>query len=340
MFDEQSFALLKDSQGNLIYGKGPFTRSPEPLNEGISFYLNDFTLTSDTPWLIPSEFEYLDSNKLANLTPSNVKGFEWSNPSMELFTEQFHKIEESMRFNGLLKTVPVTVSTSKLDDLDLIFPEIVKRGINTASPSHFYAYRESKLGFAGLSPEILFEINNNKLRTMALAGTAHENNFDDFLNDKKEHIEHQIVVESLRRRLSEFGPILESQRKTINLGGIIHFLTEFEVELTNVNSISYILKQIHPTPAIGTVPRNENTLKSLSHFRNQANSPPMFAAPFGVKVNDNFISYIMIRGLFFENDTISLPSGCGITENSVLNSEWDELALKRQWVKDTFGLNL
>ena len=48
----------------------------------------------------------------------------------------------------------------------------------------------------------------------------------------------------------------------------------------------------------------------------------------------------MIRGLFFENDTISLPSGCGITENSVLNSEWDELALKRQWVKDTFGLNL
>ena len=66
----------------------------------------------------------------------------------------------------------------------------------------------------------------------------------------------------------------------------------------------------------------------------------MFAAPFGVKVNDNFISYIMIRGLFFENDTISLPSGCGITENSVLKSEWDELALKRQWVKDTFGLNL
>ena len=340
MFDEPSFALLKDSKGQLIYGHGPFTRSSEPLDIGISFYLNDFNLTSDEPWLIPSNFQYIDNKQFLNLTRSNIKKLDWSNPSIDLFSEQFNKIKDSMKSNGLLKTVPVTVTNSKLDDLDLIFPEIVKRGMNTTGPSHFYAYRESKLGFAGLSPEILFEINDNKLRTMALAGTAHENDFEDFLKDKKEHIEHQIVVESLRRRLSEFGPILESQRKTINLGGIIHFLTEFEVELTNVNSISYILKQIHPTPAIGTVPRNESTLKTLSDFRNQANSPPMFASPFGVKVNDNFISYIMIRGLFFENDTISLPSGCGITKNSVLNSEWDELALKRQWVKDTFGLNL
>ena len=59
-----------------------------------------------------------------------------------------------------------------------------------------------------------------------------------------------------------------------------------------MKKVIYILKQIHPTPAIGTVPRNKNTLKSLSHFRKQANSPPMFAAPFGVKVNDNFICII------------------------------------------------
>ena len=340
MFDEQSFALLEDSRGRLIYGKGPFIESSTPSVDGICFFLNNFNLSNEEPWLIPSEFSIIDSKDHFWSTEFDIERLQWMDPTIDLFSDQFNSIKDSMRSNGLLKTVPVTVSSSKFNDLSSIFPKIVKNGIKVNGPSHFYAFRNSSYAFAGLSPEILFEINNNTLRTMALAGTTHADNLETFLEDQKEINEHQIVVDSLRRRLSEFGAIVESERKTLNVGGIIHFLTEFEVTLSEFASIDHILKQIHPTPAIGTVPRNTNTLNTLNLLRKQSNSPSMFAAPFGVKVDGNFISYIMIRGVFFDGNTLSLPTGCGITKYSDLNSEWDELALKRQWVKDTFGLNL
>ncbi len=340
MFDEQSFALLEDSKGRLVQGIGPFIESSFPSEEGVSFYLNDFNLSNEKPWLIPSDFVVLDTEDSFFKTESYHGELEWIDPEIDLFSEQFNSIKDSMSSTELLKTVPVTVSKSKINNFSSIFPKIIKNGVKVNGPSHFYAYRNSSYGFAGLSPEILFEINDNKLRTMALAGTTQSDELESFINDQKEINEHQIVVDSLRRRLSEFGTIVESERKTLNLGGITHFLTEFEVTLGEFPSISHILKQIHPTPAIGTVPRNKNTLNSLNLLRKKSESPSMFAAPFGVKIDRDFISYIMIRGVFLDENTISLPTGCGITTNSNLHSEWDELALKRLWVKDAFGLNL
>ena len=85
-----------------------------------------------------------------------------------------------------------------------------------------------------------------------------ESNLENFNLDQKEEIEHQIVVDSLRRRLGKYGTISESERRTHNLGGIVHFLTDIKIKLKQQLSISEVLKQIHPTPAVGTVPRNKS----------------------------------------------------------------------------------
>ena len=338
MFNTQQYALIRNSEGNFVYGEGPFTSSDKPTQSGVSFYLNNYDLTNQTPWLIPDSWKLLDRNELLDFQSNSIEKLNWKDPSVKSFEVQFNDIQKSIKGGVLKKTVPVVSSTAFTDDRESLMRSLIIKGARNEGPSFLYAFQNSSCGFVGLSPELLFELDEKTIRTMALAGTSSESNLENFILDKKEEIEHQIVVDSLRRRLGKYGAISESEKRTHNLGGIVHFLTDIKIRLKQKLSISEVLKQIHPTPAIGTVPRNKTNFSQLKSLRESSSTPEMFAAPFGVKLNQSFFSFIMIRGLFFDNSSISLPTGCGITENSILENEWDELALKRHWVKNEFDL--
>ena len=338
MFNTQQYALVKNSEGNFVYGEGPFTSCDKPAQSGVSFYLNNYDLTNQTPWLIPDSWKLLDRNELLNFQINSIEKLNWKDPSVKSFEVQFNDIQKSIKGGVLKKTVPVVSSTACTDDRESLMRSLIIKGARNEGPSFLYAFQNSSCGFVGLSPELLFELDEKTIRTMALAGTSSESNLENFILDEKEEIEHQIVVDSLRRRLGKYGAISESEKRTHNLGGIVHFLTDIKIKLKQKLSISEVLKQIHPTPAIGTVPRNKSNFSQLKSLRKSSSTPEMFAAPFGVKLNQSFFSFIMIRGLFFDNSSISLPTGCGITENSILENEWDELALKRHWVKNEFDL--
>tara|TARA_B100000927_G_scaffold167096_1_gene134716 strand:+ start:554 stop:1570 length:1017 start_codon:yes stop_codon:yes gene_type:complete len=338
VFNTQQYALIRNSEGNFVYGEGPFTSSDKPTQSGVSFYLNNYDLTNQTPWLIPDSWKLLDRNELLDFQSNSIEKLNWKDPSVKSFEVQFNDIQKSIKGGVLKKTVPVVSSTAFTDDRESLMRSLIIKGARNEGPSFLYAFQNSSCGFVGLSPELLFELDEKTIRTMALAGTSSESNLENFILDEKEEIEHQIVVDSLRRRLGKYGAISESEKRTHNLGGIVHFLTDIKIKLKQKLSISEVLKQIHPTPAIGTVPRNKSNFSQLKSLRKSSSTPEMFAAPFGVKLNQSFFSFIMIRGLFFDNSSISLPTGCGITENSILENEWDELALKRHWVKNEFDL--
>ena len=174
---------------------------------------------------------------------------------------------------------------------------------------------------------------------MALAGTSNSDNNTLFENDDKELHEHQLVVDSLNRRLNFFGSIQESQREILDIGGMIHFLSKFSVTLSKEHKIDDIIRSLHPTPALGTVPRTNATIDLLNQFRSDFNVPPMFGSPFGIKIGNFFESIVLIRGLFFTTNSLQLPTGCGIVEGSLIDKEWDELAFKSRWVKSSLGLN-
>ena len=66
MFNTQQYALVKNAEGNFVYGEGPFTSSDEPAESGVSFYLNNYDLTNQNPWLIPNSWRLLDKTDLIN----------------------------------------------------------------------------------------------------------------------------------------------------------------------------------------------------------------------------------------------------------------------------------
>ncbi len=336
----EDFALIELSDRRIFLGKGPFNRESTPAPTGISFYVNDFNLSETCPWYIPTSYEEIkadDIDQLANDVP--IPKILWNDPDHTDFRECFDLISKLREDGVLQKAVPAVTSTASIADPSQLCLRLVKSSFPHLGSLSSYAFSVEGSGFVGLSPEQIFKLESSKLHTMALAGTANSEDNVFFEKDSKEQHEHQLVVESIRRRLGDLGRVEESERQTLDIGGMVHFLSNFTVSLNEVRSIDEIIKSLHPTPALGTVPRTTEASEALNQVRAKLKVPPMFGSPFGIKVDDFFEAFVLIRGLFFNENTIHLPTGCGIVHGSKIDSEWDELAFKRRWVKSSFGLN-
>jgi menaquinone-specific isochorismate synthase len=71
----------------------------------------------------------------------------------------------------------------------------------------------------------------------------------------------------------------------------------------------------------------------LFDWRNRLGCPAQFGAPFGIWDHGRFDAVVAIRGIWWRQNHLALPAGCGIIEASRLVNEWRELRLKRESVK-------
>jgi menaquinone-specific isochorismate synthase len=332
------FALAQLSDGSFIVGSAPFLSSAEPATEGVSFYVNDFTLSESRPWRIPHQWAKFDSiNELPVHDPQSP-GMDWEEPDFTAFATVFKSLKEELKRGELVKTVPVVSARCRISDSTHLAQMLVSAAVPADESSSMYAFQDNGNGFAGLTPERLFRIDGKTLQAMALAGTSPSGSSESFAHDAKEKYEHRLVVETLRDRLAGFGEVIEGDREIIDVGGMVHFLTRFHVILDASPVINEVIKTLHPTPAVGVVPGNSKFMQALCEQRTLSGIPVAFGAPFGVKVEECFESFVLIRGVFWDRGNAFLPSGCGIVSESQLQSEWRELTLKRNWVKQAFSL--
>jgi menaquinone-specific isochorismate synthase len=134
-------------------------------------------------------------------------------------------------------------------------------------------------------------------------------------------------------KLLDLGSLDRREREILRLGSIVHFHTSISVELENNLDPQRLLRRLHPTPALGPLPRTDQTMAMLNDWRIRLGCPKEFGAPFGVWDSGSFEAVVAIRGLWWKGREISLPAGCGMIEASRLVNEWRELRLKREAVK-------
>ena len=106
-----NFALLEIEPGMVVLGRGPFVRHAElPLEPGVSaFYVDDFSLGTGKPWLVPSELELLTPDTPWPF-PSGGVEVAWSEPDAEGFHRVFDEVAAVLGTRGVggaLKMVPV-----------------------------------------------------------------------------------------------------------------------------------------------------------------------------------------------------------------------------------------
>ena len=68
---------------------------------------------------------------------------------------------------------------------------------------------------------------------------------------------------------------------------------------------------LHPTPALGSQPRTEETLAQLDDWRSRLRCPPHFGAPFGLLLDGDFFCLVGIRSMSWQGRRLALCTGGG-----------------------------
>jgi menaquinone-specific isochorismate synthase len=330
--NSQSTAWLSRRDGSVIIGHGPFEASSSPPENEVAFYVQDFALSSKKPWNIPARCELLASHEFASFWPTSAPlHCDWASLEASRFSVIFQEIMSCIHGGIFEKTVPVVTESGIATSIP--GPAIIAAMSKQSAPLHSYGWVGPDGGFAGATPELLFSLNDSRLETMALAGTAKSEDREVFAVDEKEIREHEYVAQTLVSKLADLGHVERLPREILDLGPIVHFLTTIGLNLSSPLSAENLLKRLHPTPALGPLPRTDQTLAKLFSWRALLGCPEEFGAPFGLWDNGRFDAIVAIRGIWWNGHQLRLPAGCGIIEASRLVNEWRELRLKREAVK-------
>jgi len=335
-------ALFRLPGGRAWIGQGPFESLAEAPAEGGVFYVNDFDLSDKRPWKKPSQLVEVSADSLAQkagwngATPPKIQ---WAKPSTEWFKMAFRRIRREVLSKRLEKMVPVLTERGTITQGDPV--RLLEKVMTAPTNTWGYGWVQAGQGFLGATPELLFRAQGSSVETMALAGTAKPGAQEAFLTDVKEIEEHEIVVRYLTERLNALGNVERDPRGLCQAANLLHFQTNLRVMLDQTMDPGALVTQLHPTPAVGCLPREEHWLTKLREYRTQLDVPSFFGAPFGfIEPGQGSTCHMVvaIRGLGWTKDEAQLPSGCGIVGGSAFDHEWRELRLKRESVVTMLGL--
>lgn len=179
------------------------------------------------------------------------------------------------------------------------------------------------LEWMGASPEQLLGVNNGMATSMSLAGTRAIGINEPW--GKKELNEQAIVTEYLeliyKNHCSNVGT---TNTETLAAGTIEHLLTKISGQLTSESELMPLLLNLHPTPAVGAMPKQE-----IDFVLNQENHQRKLYAGFWGLVGPNHCNlYVNLRCFEITDSEIIFYAGGGITSSSDPEAEWEETERK------------
>ena len=248
------------------------------------------------------------------------------------------------------------VETRNLDSIVLFQRLLIKY------PDAFvYFMHHPKVGtWLGATPEKLLEVERNRFRTMALAGTQ---KFADNLDvewGEKEREEQKIVTDSILDNLKEIvNNIKISGPFTTRAGALLHLKTDIAGEIiSDKGNLKKLIAALHPTPAVCGLPKKEagnfilanedydrefytgflgeinmkHEVKRSSNRRNQENQAYSSFVP-------KTSLFVNLRCMKITEEGAEIFVGGGITKESVPESEWEETQNKAGTMKAVLDID-
>lgn len=279
---------------------------------------------------------------------------EWSNQSI-LFNfrgvKNYSK-ELVTNYNITLKSHPVSVTDYKtaFDNVmshlnygnSFLLNLTVKTPINDIELKDvFFANRQpyrflSADNFVVFSPEPFIRIENNTIKTFPMKGTINANipNAEStILNNQKESAEHATIVDLMRNDLSRIASeVTVSKYRYIdkiitNQHNLLQVSSEISGKLPHgwQNNFGHLLFNLLPAGSICGAPK----LKTLEIIKEAEVIPRGFyTGIMGIFDGKNIDSAVMIRYIEQDNNHTYYRSGGGITNQSILEDEYNEVINK------------
>lgn len=346
-----SGTIMSLPQERLLIAWGKTYFSSSPIENGQSdiqpsFYLSDFFFTSTTPWIHYSkwmEISIVDFKKVFAPVPE-MAAAEWIVDQGERFKEAFDQLMHSLKTDHLKKAVPYLFakSSTKMTKERLCHSLLRGLGAMEKGAGYLYGCWNNSEGILGITPELLFSHTHcsaKKVQTMAVAGTCHpEEDIAAFFQDEKQRYEHNLVIQGISQSLQNLGVVNVGATQLLRLPKLIHLMTPIEVNLFDQFQFDDVVKQLHPTPALGAFPKNEGK-QWLRHF-NQHTPRHYYGAPIGFRDPVKGISrcFVAIRNVQWNNSGMLIGAGCGVVKQSTFEKEWHEIQIKIKAIRAQLGL--
>jgi isochorismate synthase len=199
--------------------------------------------------------------------------------------------------------------------------------------------------FLGASPEQLAGSDGERVKTMALAGSAPRGTApeqdawlgDELLQQEKTHNEHAIVVAMIREALAPLTTELHSSEtpQLFKLQNVQHLLTPITGRLVKGTSILEVVAALHPTPAVAGEPR----AAALAAIRKiESLDRGWYAGPIGWVGSDGSGDFaVALRSALISGRQATLFAGCGIVAGSDPDAEYVESCWKLQVMLKSLG---
>jgi len=190
--------------------------------------------------------------------------------------------------------------------------------------------------FICYSPEKFIEIEDETISTYPMKGTINASLKDaqkKILEDKKELAEHTMIVDLMRndlgiiandiqvKRFRYIDTITAGEKKLLQVSSHI----EGHLELDWQERIGEILDKLTPAGSISGTPKR-STLGIIEKTEDYERG--FYTGVFGIFGGNSLHSGVMIRFVEKIGDTLTYKSGGGITIDSDLKSEYEELNQK------------
>lgn len=189
-----------------------------------------------------------------------------------------------------------------------------------------FAFRIDQRTFLGATPERLVRRQGEHVETVALAGTVPHGKRDELIASTKDAWEHRLVVDAIHDSLRDTVELSESRGVVIReLANVLHLETPIEGRLKDDTHILSLVESLHPTPAVGGVPRKE----ALHHIRTSEAPRGWYASPIGsFDASGEGEFSVALRCGVLQSNSATAYAGGGIVKDSKADLEYQESELK------------
>jgi isochorismate synthase EntC len=246
------------------------------------------------------------------------------------------KISAALAAGKLKKAVPARGRRYTIEERDrrALIETIFANLFSAPDPRTFrFLIREHDDIFFGATPELLFRRENGKLFVPAIAGTraladlGEAEAARELMASRKEREEHAFVVEGILASLRELGfePTAPDEPDVLRVPGLLHLFTPIKAKDIPSLSGEKILRALHPTPAVGGLPK---TAGQEFLLRQEPWDRGLFAAPIFFRLPGREICLVAIRSALLRQGSLHFFAGAGFVAGSNAQAEWKETERK------------
>ncbi|MBX7258229.1 MAG: isochorismate synthase [Candidatus Hydrogenedentes bacterium] len=201
--------------------------------------------------------------------------------------------------------------------------------------AHFCFQPKYGAAFIGASPERLYKRQSRYVLSEAVAATRPRGATDaedaaleaELLASDKDIREHRFVRDSVCADLGARCKTVHVDKdlSVLKLPNVQHLCTRIEGILEQDNTDADLLRTLHPTPAVGGLPK-EGAVRWIAEA--EPFDRGWFAGPVGWISGDGAEFAVGIRSGLVSDKTLSVYAGAGIVPGSVAEEEWTEIENK------------